>query len=169
MSKTSPIIDGAPPEAHITTMRFGAPESVSVSTADLYAFPEALPGLPDSHRYALVRDDAYAPLCWLQSLDEGPVCLPLLPLDALAVDGYATDVAEALGADAARDVLLVTRFDDAAGAFAVNMLAPIALDDAVATGCQIVLDGLQRSYSLRQHVAWAATTRTFSPLAAALC
>ena len=169
MSKSSSIIDGTPTEVRIATMRFGAPESVSVSAADLYAFPEALPGLPDSHRYALVRDDAYAPLCWLQSLDEGPVCLPLLPLAALAVGGYAADVAEAIGADAARDALLVTRFDDAAGAFAVNMLAPIALDDAIATGRQIVLDGLQRPYPLRQHVAWDAVTRTFGPLASASC
>ena len=136
MSISSPIIDGAPAELRIATMRFGALESVFVSASDLYAFPEALPGLPDSHRYALVRDDAYAPLCWLQSLDEGPVCLPLLPLAALVVDDYAADVAEAIGADAARDALLVTRFDDAAGAFAVNMLAPIALDDAIATGRQ---------------------------------
>ena len=169
MSKSSSIIDGTPTEVRIATMRFGAPESVSVSAADLYAFPEALPGLPDSHRYALVRDDAYAPLCWLQSLDEGPVCLPLLPLAALAVGGYAADVAEAIGADAARDALLVTRFDDAAGAFAVNMLAPIALDDAIATGRQIVLDGLEKHYPLRQHVAWAAATRTFAPLASAPC
>ncbi len=169
MSISPPIINRAPTEVRIATMRFGTPESVSVGASDLYAFPEALPGLPDSHRYALVRDDAYAPLCWLQSLDEGPVCLPLLPLDALAVGGYAADIAEALGADAARGVLLVTRFDDAAGAFAVNMLAPIALDDAVATGRQIVLDGLQKHYPLRQHVAWAAATGTFAPLASASC
>ena len=78
-------------------------------------------------------------------------------------------LAEALGADAARGVLLVTRFDDAAGAFAVNMLAPIVLDDAIATGRQIVLDGLQRHYPLRQHVAWSAATRTFGPLALAPC
>ena len=169
MSISSLIMDGAPAKVRIATMRFGTPESVSVGASDLYAFPEALPGLPDSHRYALVRDDAYAPLCWLQSLDEGPVCLPLLPLAALTVDGYAADIAEALGADAARGVLLVTRFDDAAGAFAVNMLAPIVLDDAIATGRQIVLDGLQKHYPLRQHVAWAAATGTFAPLAFASC
>src|SRR5713226_7510940 len=80
----------------IATVRFGTPEQVQVTTSSLYTFPEALPGLPDSHRYALVSEAAYAPLSWLQSLDENFVCLPLLPLGSLAMPAYIAEVRQSL-------------------------------------------------------------------------
>lgn len=143
-------------------MRFGAPESVTVEPSSLYAFPDALPGLPESHRFALIQDEAYAPLCWLQSLDEEPVCLPLLPLDAVAVEGYAAAAERTLGDHEGQSVLLVTRFDDEKGSFAVNLLAPVVLDTRAATGWQAILDG--QAYPLRQYIAWDGETRTFRPL-----
>lgn len=142
----------------VTTVRFGAPEEVTVRPSDLYAFPEALPGLPDSHRYALIVDNAYAPLRWLQSLDETAVCLPLLELAALRLAGYAERVAATLGDDAL-EALLVLRLDPEAGLFSANLLAPIVLDPRGATGTQIVLDG--GDYAIRQHIVWDAAARRF--------
>lgn len=160
----------------LQTMRFGAPEEVAVDPSRLYTFPEALPGLPESHRYALVEDDAYAPLCWLQSLDEGPVCLPVVAHTVLDLDGYAAQVvsmldeegmasaasAASVSAVGGTRVMLVTRFDEDAGLFAVNPLAPILLDGDTATGRQVVLDG--QDYPLRQHVRWDATSGRFVPV-----
>lgn len=146
----------------IETSRFGVSEQVTVAVADLYTFAEAMPGLPDSHRFALIRDEAYAPLRWLQSLDEEVICLPVLALDALEADDVIGGVAAALGldADAGQRALLVTHFDAAGGSFVINLLAPLVLDAASATGRQVILEG--QSYPLRQPLAWHAETRTFS-------
>lgn len=147
----------------IWTVRFGAPEQVTVGAANLYTFPEALPGLPESRRFALIAEDAYAPLRWLQSLDEAVICLPVLGPEALALDGYDARLAAALGAavsaEAPARVLLITQYDAAAQSFAVNLLAPIVLDDHVATGKQVILEA--GSYPLRQHITWDDVTRGF--------
>ena len=167
----------------IPTVRFGAAEDVSITSAELFTFPDALPGLPDSHRYALVVDDQYEPLRWLQSLDETPVCLPLLPLEALDEPAYRQQMVENLRAESGSDsivgidaqpdkvVVLVARFDDAAGLLAVNLLAPVILDNVTGTGRQVVLDGPGRSdseygqqYPLRIHVSWDAEAKKFRPV-----
>ncbi len=146
----------------VTTVGFGAPEVVRVPAGNLYTFPEALPGLEDSHRYALVSKPDAAPFQWLQSLDEGPVCLPVLRLDAVELGDYALAVADVVGAgeESLRDnVLIVTRFDPVQATFLVNLLAPIVLDDRQGTGRQIIIDG--RGYALRQPVRWDAGARQF--------
>lgn len=147
----------------IWTVRFGAPEQVLVGARSLYTFPEALPGLPESHRFALIADEAHAPLRWLQSLDESIICLPALGLEALALDGYADHVAAVsgvLGATARGNILLVTQFDARAGRFAVNLAAPIVLDRQSATGRQVILD--RHSYPLRQAIVWDAMAGEFN-------
>ena len=146
----------------VTTVGSGTPEVVRVKPTDLYTFPDALPGLEGSHRYALVSRREAAPFQWLQSLDEPPVCLPVLKLDAVAVGEYLHAVAGFVGepAEAVRDrVLIVTRFDQDQGTFLVNLLAPIFLDAREGTGRQIILDG--RSYALRQPVRWDADANAF--------
>ena len=149
--------DGLP----IATVRFGAVEQVTVTPHDLYTFPEALPGLPDSHRYAVIGDERSAPLFWLQSLEEGPVCLPVVEVASLAVAGYAAHLGQTLGPEqeAAR-VFVVTRFDPEANSFVVNLLAPVVLDQQAGTGRQIILEG--QNYPLRQTVHWDGPTRTFT-------
>lgn len=148
----------------VSTSRFGTVEQVAVRPAALYTFPEALPGLPDSHRYALIVDDAYAPLRWLQSLDEEAVCLPVLAPAAIGLTGYDTHVAEAAGEPADPEfgcrVLLITRYDGANEVFLTNLLAPILLDQRTGTARQLILE--EQSYPLRQRLDWDAATRTFS-------
>ena len=153
-------------ELTIWTVRFGAPEQVRVGAHSLYTFPEALPGLPQSHRFALIAEEAHAPLRWLQSLDESLICLPALGLEALApaplLHGYADQVGAADGAlgDVARGgILLVTQFDARARRLAVNLAAPLVLDGPSATGRQVILE--RQSYPLRQHIEWDATAGEF--------
>ncbi len=158
----TPAFAGGSPAAHltITTLRFGEAEQVVVPAGALYTFPEALPGLPDSRRYALVGDAGSAPLFWLQSLEEGPVCLPIVEVRGLQVEGYAEQVSQALGAEpAATRVFVVTRFDPENAGFIVNLLAPVVLDLDAATGHQIILEG--QSLPLRQAVRWDAEARMF--------
>jgi len=144
----------------IATVRFGAAEHVVVAPSSLFSFPEALPGLPDSHRYALIGDESSAPLFWLQSLEEQAACLPVLESASLAVAGYAEHVGQSLGAEDDARVFVVTRFDPEAGCFVVNLLAPVVLDQRAGTGRQVVLDS--QGYPLRQAVQWDAAARNFT-------
>lgn len=154
--------DESPGMIAVTTVGCGTPEVVRVPATDLYTFPDALPGLEDSHRYALIAKSEAAPFRWLQSLDETPVCLPVLGLDAVELHEYMRDVADVVGAseDSLQgSVLLVTRFDAAQATFLINLLAPIVLDTRQGTGRQIILD--DRGYALRQPVRWDAGTLQF--------
>ena len=146
----------------IPTTRFGTIEEASVDSSNLYTFPEALPGLPGSHRYALIEDSSYDPMCWLQSLEEPLVCLPVVPLAGTSLDQYAAIAARASGlqlAEVGACILLITRYDNHAQSFVANLLAPIVLEPATGTGRQIVLDGQQ--YQLRQALQWNAQQRSF--------
>lgn len=166
------------PHLTIWTVRLGSPEQVAIDASCLYTFAEALPGLPESHRFALISDENYAPLQWLQSLDEWTICLPVLGLDAVELEGYAARVGEAIELDAASTrIMLVTHLG--APSFAVNLLAPIVLDGQAGTGKQLILDlsgsehgapaatSLATSggvrYALRQSITWDAQTRRFKP------
>lgn len=158
-----PTIAPALPALPIQTFRFGEPEQVAVSPASLYTFPEPVPGLAESHRFALIEDAAYGPLKWLQSLDEAAVCLPVLAAASVALPDYGAEVATFVHAapDAETRVLLVTRFDEEAGSFAVNLLAPIVLDGRSGTGRQVILE--DRSHPIRQHIVWDARDEVFAP------
>jgi hypothetical protein len=124
----------------------------------------------------LIQDSAYDPFRWLQSLDEVHFCLPVLDLAAVSLGGapasdsavannghvYAADVAAVAGHGGdmfSGRILLVTRYDEAAGVFLVNLLAPIVLDGRTGTGRQLILDG--RGYPLRQTLHWDARARKF--------
>lgn len=170
-------------ELTIWTVRLGAREQVTVSPSCLYTFADAPPGLPGSHRFALISDSAFMPLQWLQSLDEWEICLPVLPLDVLDLDGYAADVAHAAGFSehdaAAPRVFLVTHLG--ATSIAVNLLAPVVLDATSATGRQVILEAGSREsgvgptpdsrlptpirggagYPLRRQVVWDPVARKF--------
>lgn len=170
----------------IWTVRLGTSEQITVGASSLYSFTDALPGLPASRRFALIRDDAYAPLHWLQSLDEWEICLPVLPLAAFHLGGYSAAVASAAGLGeedvADQEIMLVTHLGERS--VSVNLLAPVLLDRGSAMGRQIILDATAdqacwdgeqdghpperltshvsgTSYPLRQQVIWDPSTRTF--------
>lgn len=153
----------------ITTSRFGTPEAIMVVPAALYSFPEAMPGLEESHRFALIDEAATAPFRWLQSLDEVRQCLPLLGLDVLPLAAYAARVAAALGEGdevaVAAHILLICRFDHQTERFVANLVAPIVLDPRTATGRQVILEGqdLPLPGTLRVPLLWDAAARAFAP------
>jgi flagellar assembly factor FliW len=157
-----PVFAGEPPTAGLTivTSRFGAAEQVVVPPSALFTFPEALPGLPDSRRFVLIGDKDSAPLFWLQSLEEGAVCLPLVDVRGLQVEGYAASVHQAIGVEHETSyVFVVARFDPETGGFLVNLLAPVVLDQHDCLGRQIILEG--QNFPLRRAVSWDPSIRMF--------
>jgi flagellar assembly factor FliW len=152
--------DPSPSGLTVVTSRFGAAEQVVVPPSALFTFPEALPGLPDSRRFVLIGDEASAPLFWLQSLEEGAVCLPLVDVRGLQVEGYAASVHQAIGAEHETSyVFVVARFDPGTDGFLVNLLAPVVLDQRDCLGRQIILEG--QDFPLRRAVTWDASARMF--------
>jgi flagellar assembly factor FliW len=139
----------------VTTVSSGEREDLRVPVSSLFSFPDALPGLPDSHRYALIERPDGEPFRWLQSLDEPLVCLPLLAGSSLVLAGYISAVAEAVAVEdvsLADRLMLVARFDESTGSFLVNLVAPILLDCDAGLGRQLILD--RQGYALRQIIAW---------------
>lgn len=143
----------------VVTTRFGRAEQVAVPTADLYTFPDALPGLPEQHRYVLLSDPDYLPLGWLQALDEPACCLPVVVAGMVALPEYDVALARAGVATPGALPLLVTRFDHAAELFVTNALAPIVLDTECGVGRQVVLDDAR--YAVRQPICWDVDQNRF--------
>lgn len=50
----------------VNTLKFGR---IDVSPEQIYTFPEGLIGFPSMTRYALIKDEKWAPFTYLQSLD----------------------------------------------------------------------------------------------------
>ncbi len=137
-----------------------------IFASHLYTFVDPLPGLPDNHRFALIEEERYAPLRWMQSLDDPLICLPLLPAALLEFDtekyrARITAADEGSGDDLGQggSVYLVTRQLQDGGKLVVNLMAPIYLDPGNGTGRQVILQ--DPSYSLRQGIVWNARSRKF--------
>lgn len=143
----------------VVTTRFGRAEHLAVPTADLYTFPEALPGLPEQHRYVLLSDPDYLPLGWLQALDEPACCLPVVVASMVALPEHDAALARAGVAAHGALPLLVTRFDHATEHFVTNALAPIVLDTERGVGRQVVLDDAR--YAVRQPICWDVDQNRF--------
>jgi len=72
----------------VDTIRFG---QVDVDETKLITFDEGVPGLEEYQKYALLQFEESYPIIWLQSVDEGGICLPVL--DTFAVlTGYVFDI-----------------------------------------------------------------------------
>jgi len=133
----------------IETVRFG---SVEVDEAKLISFEEGIPGLEDFHKYALLQFEESYPIIWLQSIDAGAVCLPVL--DTFAVlTGYVFDIDDEdvkdlalTGPDELHVVSVLVIPDDIQG-MTVNLAAPIIINTATGRAKQIVLSGSE--YNVR--------------------
>jgi flagellar assembly factor FliW len=127
----------------IDTLRFGA---VDVDEKKLINFESGIPGLDEYHRYAILQFEESYPIIWLQSVDNGGICLPVL--DTFAVlSGYVFDIDD----KDARELGLVKReglhvvsvlvIPDDIQRMTVNLAAPIIINTATGKAKQIMLSG----------------------------
>ncbi|WP_320669667.1 flagellar assembly protein FliW [Patulibacter defluvii] len=105
---------------------------VEVPEADVLDFPDGLPGL-DGRRWALLRRTADDAFCWLQSLDDPDVALPLTRPERF-FPGYALEVEEGelpreLGDPAAAEAWVTVRAGERLADFVANLRAPIVVAD----------------------------------------
>jgi len=127
----------------IETVRFGL---VEIDEKKLITFDGGIPGLEEYRRYALLQFEESYPIIWLQSLDNGGICLPVL--DTFAVlTGYVFDIddrdVEELGLESPEklQVVSVLVIPDDIQRMTVNLAAPIIINTATGKAKQIVLGG----------------------------
>ena len=136
----------------IETIRFG---QVSIDETKLITFSEGIPGLEEYHLYALLQFEESYPIIWLQSVDEGGVCLPVL--DTFAVlEGYVFDIDDEdvkileLAGPEDLHVVSVLIIPDEIQRMTVNLAAPIVINTVIGKAKQIILSG--SDYNVRAPV-----------------
>ena len=125
----------------IQTVRFGP---VEVDESKLITFGDGIPGLEEYKEYALLQFEESYPIIWLQSIEEGGVCLPVLDTYAVLA-GYVFDIddedVKELGLKGAEELHVVNVLvipDDIRGMTA-NLAAPIIINTATGKAKQILL------------------------------
>ena len=127
----------------IETIRFG---TVDVDEKKLIQFEDGIPGLEEYRKYTLLQFEESYPVIWLQSVDDGGICLPVLDTFAVLTeyvfDIDDTDVKELkLGGPEELHVVSVLVIPDDIQHMTVNLAAPIIINTATGKAKQILLGG----------------------------
>ncbi len=134
----------------IQTSHFGI---VDIDEKKILTFERGLPGLEQNKRFALIASEDSKPVCWLQSLDQREISLPLLDPFLICPD-YAFDIPEedvnALDIAEIKDVyvlnvLVIPKHDG--GDMTINLAAPLIINVRNSKAGQIILD--DKRYRIR--------------------
>jgi len=127
----------------IETIRFG---SVEIDESKLITFDVGIPGLEEYHMYALLQFEESYPIIWLQSVEEGGICLPVL--DTFAVlTGYVFDIEDEdvrileLNGPEDLHVVSVLVIPAEIQQMTVNLAAPVIINTVTGKARQIMLSG----------------------------
>lgn len=125
----------------IETKKFGIIEIDSNSIID---FPNGLVGFENCHRFVLIKNADFDPFCWLLSLDNEEVCLPILnpyivkPDFKSVLPGFLTN--GMFIEDGSENIFCVVNINDMKGKFTINLKSPILVDVNKKEGKQFILD-----------------------------
>ena len=127
----------------IDTVRFGP---VDVDEKKLILFENGVPGLEEYREYALLQFEESYPIIWLQSVDDGGICLPVL--DTFAVlTSYVFDIEDEdvnelnLSKPEELHVVSVLVIPEDIQRMTVNLAAPIIINTTTGKAKQIMLSG----------------------------
>lgn len=129
----------------IDTIRFGR---VDVDENKLITFDEGIPGLEEYRSYALLQFEESYPIIWLQSVDDGGVCLPVLDT-YVVLSEYVFDIDDAdvkdlnLQSPEELHVVSVTVIPDDIQQMTSNLAAPIIINTTTGRAKQIMLSGTE--------------------------
>lgn len=117
----------------------------SVPAIPLIEFVRPLPGFPGLTQFALVQVDDDGLLSELRSVEDSDLSFLVLPPGPFFPD-YAPeigdDVVEELGVTSPAEVipLVIVNAGDTLATTTVNLLAPVLVNTARRTACQVILD-----------------------------
>ena len=136
----------------IETIRFGV---VEIDESKLIMFSEGIPGLEEYRKYALLQFADSYPIIWLQSVEEGGVCLPVVDTFAVLPD-YVFEIGdddvaelELKSPEELHCVNVLVIPTDVKGMTA-NLAAPIIINTITGKAKQIMLTGSE--YNVRAPV-----------------
>jgi flagellar assembly factor FliW len=133
----------------INTVRFGP---IEIDESKLIIFDEGIPGLDEYKRYALLQFEESYPIIWLQSVDEGAICLPVLDTFVVIKD-YVFDIEDAdvkaleLKGPEDLHIVSVLVIPEEIKGMTANLAAPIIINTVIGKAKQIVLSG--SNYNVR--------------------
>ena len=136
----------------INTVRFGM---IEIDESKLISFDEGIPGLEEYKRYSLLQFEESYPIIWLQSADEGAICLPVLDTFAVIKD-YVFDIEDGdvqeleLKSPEDLHVVNVVVIPGDIKGMTANLAAPVIINTVVGKAKQIVLSG--SNYNVRTPV-----------------
>ena len=127
----------------IDTLRFGL---VEVDEEKLIHFEEGIPGLEEYKKFTLLQFEESYPIIWLQAVDFGGVCLPVL--DTFAVlPNYVFDIDDEhvrelqLKGPEELHVVSVVVIPEDIQRMTANLAAPIIINTVTGKAKQIMLSG----------------------------
>jgi len=127
----------------IETVRFG---TVEIDESKLITFDVGIPGLEEYQTYALLQFEESYPIIWLQSVEEGGICLPVL--DTFAVlTGYVFDIEDEdvrileLNGPEDLHVVSILVIPNEIQQMTVNLAAPVIINTVTGKARQIMLSG----------------------------
>ena len=127
----------------LDTLRFGL---VDINESKIIEFEEGIPGLEKYHKYALLQYEDSYPIIWLQSVDDGGVCLPVMDTFAVLPD-YMFDIEDTdvkvLKLEGPEDlhVVSVLVIPDDIQHMTANLAAPVVINTVTGKARQILLSG----------------------------
>jgi len=136
----------------IDTLRFG---TVEVDEKKLIHFTDGIPGLEGYKTFALLQFQESYPIIWLQAVDFGAVCLPVLDTFE-AIPGYVFDIDDEdvkdleLGGPEDLQVVSVLVIPEEIQRMTANLAAPILINTTKGKAKQILLSG--SDYNVRSPV-----------------
>jgi flagellar assembly factor FliW len=132
----------------IISQRFGA---FAIDPRDIIHFPEGLIGFPAEQQFVLLRHREASPIGWLQSTTRPDLALPVVSVDALALDDPSSFAMARLQARAGAEeaepeyAVMAVLCAPPGQRASVNLLAPIVVDIKLRKGAQMLLESTQYS------------------------
>ena len=125
----------------IETKKFG---TIEIDDDSVIHFPRGLVGFEHCHRFALIKNEDFDPFCWLVSLDENELSLPILNPNLVNPD-FETTLSSNLTdnrflSNGFNNIFCVVNMDRKVGRFTINLKSPILLNLEDRMGKQFILD-----------------------------
>uniref|UniRef100_A0A7C4W4P2 Flagellar assembly factor FliW n=1 Tax=Fervidobacterium thailandense TaxID=1008305 RepID=A0A7C4W4P2_9BACT len=123
---------------------------------EIITFPNGIPGFEHLKRFSVISLTETNPICWLVSLEDDSVALPIID-PWLVVEDYEVNLSEedveVLGVEDPSDLVVwavVTIPPGSPEQATVNLKAPVVVNLRNGTGLQVILDKYELRYPIKR-------------------
>ena len=130
----------------IDSNRFG---TIEIDDEEALAFPNGIIGFPGEKSFILIRQSDNSPIGWLHSTKTGWLALPVVSVEALAIecDDLTSDsTLRGLGIDPNHSIAMMVVLNPSGPIGpTVNLVAPIVVNAETRQGAQVLIEGTEHS------------------------